>query len=1168
MNKKFTFFYILLLVALNSFSQWVTVPQTKFQDTLKVRYPGCFFIDDNLQLKMDTTCASILNEDSLSFFGGGPTSLIDLEGIQYFKNLKLFTIYGGEVTASPKLPEGLNKFSYYNSSYFGFIPPLNNDLRSLLVIDTKVNAFNGPLPDSLRFLYLKNNNFTSLPELPRFLDSLECSSQNVIALNTLPVLPDRLTYLKISEIGLANLPELPNSLKYLNCSQNRNFTGSASIYTLGNLPALPPNLETLICNENRLITLPELPNSLKYLVCSNQRWFKGELESSNDTTLVYAGIDHLPILPPFLETLVCDGNALTELPTVLPSSLSLLSINNNIKRFRNAAVTQGITCLPYLPTSLNYINTQNTLINCFPNSGAFTNGAMPPRPICNSINNSNQCSSLPVISGYFFYDFNRNGLKDIAEPPRSNVKVDFTNGISAYSNHEGYFEISGLLGSNTININPPPAYQSIPPFENFFFTNSDTIVARYFALQTAGNLDSLLVSIIATGPARPGFGLTYKVLYENIGTTAINGALNFNFPNNKLSYISASIPGVSESAGNLSFPPLVGIQPGSSQSIDLNFRVSSTGQIGDTIVCSFYANVNSRHFSDYLTLLTQGSFDPNDKIATPALSSLEISQNHFINYLIRFQNTGTDTAFRVVVTDTLDNLVDAESFQITTTSHPCKILRNSNKLIFEFKNINLPDSNVNELKSHGYINFRVKPRDNVSVGEIIQNNASIYFDYNTPIVTNIAVTSIIADPAVCFNLSETSTPASCAGISNGSITVTPNGGTAPFQYSLDSGTSQSSGFFTGVGAGIHTILVTDDNGCTSLINVNVASGSGVIATVTSTQPTCSEQGIIQITVSNGTAPFLYSINGGAMQSGSTFSDLSAGIYSVLVQDSNMCSYTESVTINSAPPTFTPTVTISSSANSVCAGEAVTITAAFSNGGTTPSFQWLVNGVNEGTNSATLIINPMVNVDVSVQLTSNDPCASPATTNSNTVSITVNPVQIAFITIAGNTILSAGTSSLINSTVINGGTSASYQWQDSTSAHSWSNISGAINSTIDFAPQHTGDGLRCVLTSTFSCPASTITTSNALYFIIDATLAPRVRLYPNPVRSILTIENNGQTPWVNGDIINENGRKVSTITSSLSGSEVRLDVSRLPAGVYFIRLTDKNGVLNYFKFIKQ
>ncbi len=134
-----------------------------------------------------------------------------------------------------------------------------------------------------------------------------------------------------------------------------------------------------------------------------------------------------------------------------------------------------------------------------------------------------------------------------------------------------------------------------------------------------------------------------------------------------------------------------------------------------------------------------GSFDPNDKIAFPAGFDEEhfIRVNTDIEYLIRFQNTGSDTAFRVVIRDTISPLLDINGIQVGVGSHPfTHRVYGEGILQFTFDNIQLPDSSVNELASHGFIKFRIPQQPNNALGSTIYNNAGIYFDYNEPIITN------------------------------------------------------------------------------------------------------------------------------------------------------------------------------------------------------------------------------------------------------------------------------------------------------------------------------------------------------------------------------------------------------------------------------------------------
>ncbi len=135
----------------------------------------------------------------------------------------------------------------------------------------------------------------------------------------------------------------------------------------------------------------------------------------------------------------------------------------------------------------------------------------------------------------------------------------------------------------------------------------------------------------------------------------------------------------------------------------------------------------------------RGSYDPNDKSATPVGYGEEhfIMQNEEIEYLIRFQNTGTDTAFTVVIEDQLSEYLDPSSIRGLTSSHVYSLdITGTGLMTFTFDNILLPDSTTNEPASHGFIKFRIDPFSDTPIGTVIENEAYIYFDFNDPIITN------------------------------------------------------------------------------------------------------------------------------------------------------------------------------------------------------------------------------------------------------------------------------------------------------------------------------------------------------------------------------------------------------------------------------------------------
>lgn len=133
------------------------------------------------------------------------------------------------------------------------------------------------------------------------------------------------------------------------------------------------------------------------------------------------------------------------------------------------------------------------------------------------------------------------------------------------------------------------------------------------------------------------------------------------------------------------------------------------------------------------------AYDPNDKQAFPQgyRDAHFIKANTDIEYMIRFQNTGTDTAFTVVLFDTLSALLDAATVRPGASSHAFDFDRlPGNVLRFRFDNILLPDSNVNEAASHGFVKFRIRQQKDNAPGTVILNRAGIYFDFNPVVMTN------------------------------------------------------------------------------------------------------------------------------------------------------------------------------------------------------------------------------------------------------------------------------------------------------------------------------------------------------------------------------------------------------------------------------------------------
>lgn len=144
-------------------------------------------------------------------------------------------------------------------------------------------------------------------------------------------------------------------------------------------------------------------------------------------------------------------------------------------------------------------------------------------------------------------------------------------------------------------------------------------------------------------------------------------------------------------------------------------------------------------FSDEFCRETTASYDPNLKEALPVGYGAEhfISPNQAIDYFLHFQNTGTDTAFQVVLRDTISSLLDLASLRMGASSHAFSYEIYGNGILkFIFKKINLPDSTVNEPASHGWVSFQIGQKKDLPLGTVIRNHVGIYFDFNAPVLTN------------------------------------------------------------------------------------------------------------------------------------------------------------------------------------------------------------------------------------------------------------------------------------------------------------------------------------------------------------------------------------------------------------------------------------------------
>ncbi|MBK9330177.1 MAG: T9SS type A sorting domain-containing protein [Sphingobacteriales bacterium] len=221
-----------------------------------------------------------------------------------------------------------------------------------------------------------------------------------------------------------------------------------------------------------------------------------------------------------------------------------------------------------------------------------------------------------------------------------------------------------------------------------------------------------------------------RLMYQSSNPPAIrNGdTLSWNFNNlNANDFRKISI------VATTSIPPVLNIH----DTLTLVAWVFSEGTRRDTMSLDNYAMLKD---------VVVGSFEPNYKYSTSrtTLTPTEVDNGEYLTYVVRFQNIGNDTAFKVVILDTLDTNMDWNTFEMVNASHSFSVqLLNGNILKFSSNNIQLPPASINEEGSHGFVAYKVKPKQGLGLGVTVNNTAHIYFDFNIPISTNKVSTYVL-----------------------------------------------------------------------------------------------------------------------------------------------------------------------------------------------------------------------------------------------------------------------------------------------------------------------------------------------------------------------------------------------------------------------------------------
>ncbi|HRH38032.1 MAG TPA: SprB repeat-containing protein, partial [Flavobacteriales bacterium] len=201
----------------------------------------------------------------------------------------------------------------------------------------------------------------------------------------------------------------------------------------------------------------------------------------------------------------------------------------------------------------------------------------------------------------------------------------------------------------------------------------------------------------------------------------------------------------------------------------------------------------------------------------------------------------------------------------------------------------------------------------------------------------------ITQPAAALNATlAAATNVLCFGNSTGAASVNVNGGSAPYGYSWNSATVQTTANATNLVAGNYTCTITDANGCSTAVNATITQPASALggSISSSTNVLCfgNNTGSATMGASGGSAPYTYSWNSSPVQTTAVASNLPAGSYTCTVTDANGCSITRNVTITQ--PAATLSASVSASTNVLCFGNSTgSATVSVSGGTPTYSYSW-------------------------------------------------------------------------------------------------------------------------------------------------------------------------------------------------------------------------------------
>jgi len=384
-----------------------------------------------------------------------------------------------------------------------------------------------------------------------------------------------------------------------------------------------------------------------------------------------------------------------------------------------------------------------------------------------SVCNQNQVSAFTgplivpgnynTITGRLTFDQNSNGCT-ASDPLASGISVT----ASSTTSTAQYFGISDSNGDYTILV-PDGTYNltvivnnsiiSVHPTTiNISFPNATTSLNQNFCLPAAAMQEDMSVVIIPETQARPGFRAAYTVVLTNQGTVPVSDVVDFTYPSDYMTFLTAMPVATSSTSTSLSWNYTLHPFESATYRVEFNLNAPThptfplnSGDILNLNASTYLtgADIDISNNTAPLAQSVVNSFDPNDKTCLQGKNIDPSQVGEYLDYLIRFENTGTASAINVRIKDVIDtSKFDISSLVPLNASHEYYTsITNGNEVAFHFDNINL---DFNDATNDGYVLFKVRTQSALVDGDSFDNTAQIYFDFNFPIITNTETVTIMS----------------------------------------------------------------------------------------------------------------------------------------------------------------------------------------------------------------------------------------------------------------------------------------------------------------------------------------------------------------------------------------------------------------------------------------